>query len=247
MPQLGFDSLGLFSQRRFDAAKKIGQPMFWGRYFHAPGRKNYKDKFDKGMYDKSESSLMNKNGCRLLSIVRQTPAVGGSADNGARHAARNVAAIFEAFPPAYLYGADPDVLVVLDIEPETQLSSEYYRSWSKTLREEADELSCGTVTFHPAVYLNSVRNGPSIEALNTALKAGAACAGLWTARYPRGKCSDIPSWSDDYALPKVPTSVPVLAWQCREGKTNSCPGFDYSLVNPDYAERFCSRLILPPK
>ena len=247
LSQLGFDSLGLFSQKRFNAARKIGQPLFWGRYFHAPGRKNYKDRFDKGLYDKSESLLMNQNSCRLLAIARQTPTVGGSTDDGAYYAARNVAAIFEAFPPDYLYGADPNVLVVLDVEPDTQMSVEYYGSWSRTLQKKADELSHGTVTFHPAVYLNSMRNGPSVEALNAALNAGAVCAGLWTARYPSGKCSDIPSWRDEFALPKIPTVVPVLAWQCREGAANKCRGFDYSLINPDYADILCSRLILPPR
>jgi hypothetical protein len=246
-PKLGFDSLALFSQKSFNAANKIGKPVFWGRYFHAPGRVNYQDRFDDGMYDKAESSLMHKNGCRLLAIARQTPTVGGCADRGARHAVRNVDAIFEAFPPSYLYAADPNVIVVLDIEPDTQMSAEYYGAWSRTLQKRADELSRGTVKFHPAVYLNSARNGPSVDALNEALNAGAVCAGLWTARYPSGRCSEIPSWRDDYALPLVSTVVPVLAWQCREGKANRCAGFDYSLINPDYDDIFCSRLILPPK
>jgi hypothetical protein len=245
-PQLGFDSYNAFSQSRFNAASKIGQPLFWGRYFHAPGRKNYAGKVDGGMYSKSEGPLLNRNGCRLLPLARQTPTVGGSADDGARYAARNVAAIFDAFPPSYLYGADPDVIVFLDVEPSTQMSAEYYGAWSKTLQDKALELSGGTVKFHPAVYLNSKGNGPTVTALNKALDGGSVCAGLWTARYPAGKCADIPPWPNDYAFPNVSTSVPVLAWQCREADANGCGGFDYSLINPDHADIFLSRLILPP-
>jgi hypothetical protein len=246
---LGFDSFDPFTQLKFDKASSLGPPLFWGRYFHAPGQIDSRGKKERNHYSSAENQVLRRNACRLLPIARQTGRVGGTNADGAQHAAVNVAAIFEAVPPSYLYGADPDVLVFLDIQPQPQLSTEYYIGWSTTLQSQSQQISGGTVRFHPAAYLNSKSNGPSIKAINAAIAAGAQCAGLWVARYRKNEsCSVVPDWSasEPFLTPTVPTNVPILAWQCHSEEDNSCPGFDVNLINEGHSDIFLNRLVLTP-
>jgi hypothetical protein len=69
-------------------------------------------------------------------------------DARAQRAALNVAAIFEAIAPSYLYGVDPDVLVFLDIEPKPQMTVEYYMGWSSTLQRFSAR-GIHVLTFEP--------------------------------------------------------------------------------------------------
>jgi hypothetical protein len=249
MARLGFDSLEPVKKAKINAATQIGAPVFWGRYFHAPGQKNSSGHVDSGHYSAAENKILRQNNCRLLPIARQTNLVGGTKAKGAAHAALNVAALFEAIPPSFLHAADPDVIMMLDIEPGGDVSAAYWTGWSAALMAKSQELSGGTVTVNPGIYLNSKSNGASVEAINTAIAGGATCAGMWVARYPLHKaCSDVPDFQQQikFLTPATPTSVPILAWQCRSAADNGCDGFDLTVINDDHADIFIDRLILTP-
>jgi hypothetical protein len=242
---VGFDSTGGLSKNMFSAAANAGAPLFWGRYFHAPGRKNYRDRFDAVFYDKAENNIFNALSCRLLPIARQTPTVGGSRDLGVAHAKRNVGAIFEAIPPTYAATACPAMMVFLDVEPDTPMSKDYYAGWSATLEEEAMRQSSGAVRFLAAVYLNTI-DQVTIASLRSAVAEGSKCAGLWTAHYTGDRWVHTPAWNDRNAIPAGDSIPPVLAWQCLSEESNGCPGFDMSLLNQSFATELTSKLIVPP-
>ncbi len=224
-----------------DATTALGAPpVFWGRYFHAPGQINIEGNYDPINYATAENAFLNTHGVRLLPIARQTPAVGGSADDGRAHAQQNVAALFAAMPPAYLYGADPDVLVFLDVENTHPLSDEYYTGWSDELQNQAALLSGNTVTLHAAVYMGQA-DAASAAALTRAVAGGAVCAGVWIARYNPNRCAPQP-WNDPLVTPAGGLPCPILAWQYAD----SCPDFDASQTNPAHQDMLLSRLPLPP-
>jgi hypothetical protein len=56
-------------------------------------------------------------------------------------AIRTFAAIFEAFPVPYLSGADPNVLVFLDVEKHSPMAADYDETWSATIISEAPRIS----------------------------------------------------------------------------------------------------------
>src|SRR5690349_13498330 len=119
---VGIDSIAVSGPQLFANAidaMHLGQtPAFWGRYFHARGQLNAAGHKD-SHYSAAEHGFLHNNNIRVLPIARQTALVGGSADLGDRHARTNVGALFETFPPGYLSGADPDVLVFLDVEQDS--------------------------------------------------------------------------------------------------------------------------------
>lgn len=224
----------------------LGQmPQFWGRYFYAPGQRNAAGHVD-SHYASSENAFLRANGIRVLPIARQTALVGRDAAQATLDAQNNVAALFEVFPASYLSGADPDVLMFLDIEQDTPVSADYYGAWSDTLVSEAARLSSGRVRLHPAVYCGC-KDTVTWAALNAAIAAGAACDGAWIARYyypgPQPH-----AWDDHLVLPAALPPCPMLAWQYWSSPDNApeSANFDASIVNTSHADMLMSRLVMPP-
>jgi hypothetical protein len=219
------------------------KPVFWGRYFHAPGQIDWKGRFDTVNYAATENELLNSNRIKLLPIARQTPAVGGSDADGRGDAQKNVSALFEALKPAYLYGAAPDVLVFLDVEGAPSLSPAYYAGWSDELQTQGALHSGNTVTLHAALYM-SQGDAATASALTSAVAAGALCAGAWIARYDPDVCGPAPAWNDGIVTPRGGLPCPILAWQyC---SSDSCAGYDGSQTNPAHEAMLLARLPVPP-
>jgi hypothetical protein len=164
---LGIDSLVVSSQAALANASSssyLGQaPAFWGRYFYAPGQINSEGHKD-SHYSAAENEFLRSNGIRVLPLARQTGHVSTDSATGSIDARHNVDAIFEAFPVAYLAGADPSALVFLDVEPEGPLNPDYYAGWSSTISSYSARISGGSVKLKPAIYAN-MHDDPTWSAL----------------------------------------------------------------------------------
>ena len=220
------------------------RPQFWGRYFYAPGRINSAGKKDTH-YAPAENALLRANSIRVLPIARQTANVKQAAKAKA-DAQANVAAIFEVFSAQYLSGADPDVLVFLDVEQDTPMTAGYYDMWSNTIVTEANQTSNGRVRFHPAVY-GSRSDASTWNALKQAVNGGAPCDGIWIARYYYPTPVPKP-WSDALTAPTVTLASPILAWQYWASPDHApeSANFDTSLVSAAHADILLDRLVMPP-
>jgi hypothetical protein len=246
---LGVDSLvpsasNLLSNAR--SAAYLGQmPALWGRYFYAPGQINSSGHKDTH-YAAAENGFLRANGIRLLPVARQTGNVGGNGAIAVKDATNNVAAIFAELPPAYLSGADPDLLVFLDVEQDSPMTAEYFANWSATLIAEGAKQSGQRVRLHPAIY-SSQSAAATWDALRAAIAGGAVCDGAWIARYYYP--SPIPhAWSDALTTPANGLPCPILAWQYWESPDHApaALNFDTTIVNPAHADILIGRLALPP-
>jgi hypothetical protein len=243
---LGIDSFDPVSQRLLGASSDLfgRAPVFWGRYFHAPGQINSSGKKDQGHYSATEGAKLREHAIRVLPIARQTGHVGRGSADGVRDAERNVDAVFEVFPPSFLQGADPDVLVFLDCETgitDPHLSPDYYAGWARTIVQKAAQASNNTVRLHPAIYA-SHSDAQTWKALRTAVGGGTPCAGAWVAAWV-----DDPSpldWSDARTMPTGGLPCPILAWQYSDKGDGG--GFDTNEASPAHEDIFLSRLVMPP-
>jgi hypothetical protein len=198
------------------------------------------------MYSARENAFLRAHGIRLLPIARQTAHVKGDGALGVADAKRNVDAIFEALPPSYLAGADPAILVYLDVETDDPLAADYYEGWSTTLLSYSQQRSGGTVSFRPALYAGPKRPD-TWAALRAALARGCLCYGAWIARYYYD--SPIPhAWDDALVTPEEGSPVPLLAWQYWASADDAPPewNFDSTLINPAHADVFLDGLAQPP-
>lgn len=219
-----------------------GVPAFWGRYIYAPGRVNSSGKVDNGHFSAAENAVLRASNIRLLPICRQTSHVGQDAEAGKSDAARNVAALFEVFPPAYLSGADPDVLMFLDSEcspTQPTLSAEYYSGWAATIVAAGNSISGGRVNLHPALYASQSDTG-TWSALRMAIQNGAPCDGVWVAAW--NKIPAMVDWNDARTTPSGGLPCPILAWQY----SDQGGGFDTNTTNPVHDDALLSRLVMPP-
>lgn len=229
-----------------EAATALGtKPLFWGRYFYAPGQMNSSGKKD-SHYSAAENALLRSKGIKLMPLARQTKHVKRDAALGVADAKLNVDAIFECFPATYLTGADPRVLVYLDVESTDPLTTEYYSGWAKTLMAYSQAHSGGLVHFLPAIY-TGVKDDKTWTALRAATLLGAPCFGAWLARYYYKSPAAKP-WSDSLATPAVAPPCPLLAWQYW-GSPDKAPlneNFDTSVINPAHEDVLLNGLIMPP-
>jgi hypothetical protein len=221
------------------------KPLFWCREFGSSGQRNIKGHVE-SYYSSSESDFLRSNNIRVLPIARQSSHVNGSADEARFDAARNVAAIFEVFPPAYLSGADPDILVFLAIEQDAPVTTTYYAAWSAAIIETGMERSNGRVRLHPAVYSSYAAN-ETWAALRCAIGDGAVCDGALIARCSYPSPAPRP-WCDQYVTPAGGLTCPILGWQywCAPIHAPPSAAFDAILANPAHADMLLSRLVLPP-
>lgn len=218
-------------------------PQFWGRYFYAPGQINTAGRRD-SHYSAAENAMLRSRGIRVLPIARQTTHV--NQPNQARQdASRNAQAIFEIFSAQYLSGADPNVLVFLDIEQENPMTADYYAIWSEALMAEANNLSQSRVKFHPAVY-GSRGDDQTWSELKRAMSNGAVCDGVWIARYFKSQAPR--PWNDSLVNPTLSLDCPVLAWQYWASADNAPEdlNFDTNLASPAHFDILIDRLIMPP-
>jgi hypothetical protein len=247
---LGIDSLGPCGPALLANAKTyLGKmPQFWGRYFYAPGQRNAAGQVD-SHYSSAESDYLRAQNIRVLPIARQTSHV-SDATRARNDAVQNVAAILEVFPAQYLSGADPNVLVFLDVEQNTPLASDYYDTWSATVISEADRLSGGRVRFHPSIYGGRAGQQTWV-ALKQAMDNGAPCDGIWIARYYYPTAAPKP-WDDGLTTPVTPPGgsllCPLLAWQYWASPDDApeTANFDTNIANPTHADMLISRLVMPP-
>jgi len=218
-------------------------PQFWGRYFYAPGQTNTAGHRD-SHYSAAENAMLRSRGIRVLPIARQTSHV-NHPNRAQQDATRNVQAIFEIFSTQYLSGADPNVLVFLDVEQDNPMTADYYATWSETLITEATRQSQGRVKFHPAVY-GSRGDDQTWSELKQAMDNGAVCDGIWIARYFQSQTPR--PWNDSLVNPKVSLDCPVLAWQYWASPDNAPEdlNFDANLASPAHFDILIDRLIMPP-
>lgn len=246
---VGIDSLVPSSSALLSNARLgtyLGQmPTLWGRYFYAPGQINSAGHKDTH-YAAAEGGFLRANGIRLLPVARQTGNVGGTAAAATKDASNNVAAIFAEVPPSYLSGADPDLLVFLDVEQNSPMSAEYFSAWSATLTDEGARQSNQRVRLHPAIYSSQSADN-TWAALRAAMVNGAVCDGAWIARYYSRSPAPGP-WSDALTTPRGGLPCPILAWQYWESPDHAPPAlnFDTTIVNPAHADILVDRLALPP-
>jgi hypothetical protein len=218
-------------------------PQFWGRYFYAPGQINSSGHRD-SHYSASENAMLRSRGIRLLPIARQTSHV-NQPNRAQQDATRNAQAIFDVFSAQYLSGADPNVLVFLDVEQHNPMAAEYYAIWSEALIAQATGLSQGRVKFHPAVY-GSRGDDQTWSELKQAMTNGAVCDGVWIARYFRSQAPR--PWNDSLVNPTIALDCPVLAWQywaSPDGAPEDL-NFDANLASPAHFDILIDRLIMPP-
>jgi hypothetical protein len=218
-------------------------PQFWGRYFYAPGQINTAGHRD-SHYSAAENALLRARGIRVLPIARQTSHV-NQPNRAQQDASRNAQAIFEAFSAQYLSGADPNVLVFLDVEQGNPMVAEYYAIWSEALIAQATGLSQGRVKFHPAVY-GSRGDEQTWSELKQAMNDGAVCDGVWIARYFKSQTPR--PWNDSLVNPTIPLDCPILAWQYW-ASADGAPkilNFDANLASPAHFDILIDRLIMPP-
>ena len=245
---LGIDSLIPSSTALLANARSnsyLGQgPQFWGRYFYAPGQINSLGKRD-SHYSSAENAMLRANNIRVLPLARQTNHV-GNPGKAVNDAAQNVAAIFEVFPPQYLSGADPDILVFLDVEKDSPMVAEYYETWSNTLVSEATQKSSGRVRFHPAIY-GSQGDDVTWSALKQAISNGAPCDGIWIARYYYGTPVPKP-WDDRITTPSIALHPPIVSWQYWASPDDApeAKNLDTNLASPAHADALMNGLVMPP-
>ena len=171
---------------------------------------------DPGHYSTAENVLLRMNHIRVLPIARQTGNIAQDKAVGAADAAKNIAALFEVFPPAYLHGADPTVLLFLDSEGDPSLTKDYYIGWANAVVQNARQTSNGTVQVLPAVY-GSAGDRKTWASLADAITSGASCAGLWVASWGP-VANPNPPGPRDWSNAATQTSgtkldTPVLAWR----------------------------------
>jgi hypothetical protein len=213
-------------------------PAFWGRYFTSPttgGTVEY--------HHAAENGPLNAAGIRVLPVARQTGRVNLTDVEGAQDGADNAADFLETFGSAYLAAQGGVFLIFLDVEGAPSLSADYYAGWAQAVASQSNAATGGGVTLRPAVYATQA-DQPTWAALEQATAAGAACAGLWIARYIENGCSQMPAWDDGFITPAGGVPCPILAWQY----AGDCGNLDLSQTNPeiDIQGLLLNLLVLPP-
>src|SRR5215467_4403799 len=250
---LGIDSLVVSGRGALTNAASpnyLGQaPAFWGRYFYAPGQINSSGQRD-SHYSAAENGFLRSNGIRLLPLARQTVHVGTDSATGSIDARHNVDAIFECFPPAYLAGSDPNVLVFLDVEPTHPLDPDYYAGWSSTITTYSGQVSGGSVRFKPAIYANT-KDDRTWRNLASALAGGSSCFGVYVARYYYNHGNDPKpdhGWQPSVLTPTGGVTPPILAWQywASADDAPADENFDTNIASPYHSDALLDGLIMPP-
>ena len=251
MPSLfGVDSLSAPSTGKLSTVtgpRGVMQPAFWGRYFYGPGQTASSGRHDSDHYAPTESRFLRIRNIRVLPIARQTGHV-GDPQQAVVDADNNVAALFECFPPGYLAGADPDVLLFLDVEEadnQPTLHPQYFMAWSQRIEQKAADLSGGRVAIRPAMY-TSQGASKTFQALRQAMSNGAHCFGVWTAR---GLSHGDPlPFSESRMLPAVRLECPTLLCQYFLSPDQAPPdeNLDMSVCNPAHQDVLINRLVMPP-
>jgi hypothetical protein len=222
------DSSVRLTKTRFNLAKKLlgERPAAWGRYFNGFHTHSAE-------YRPEEAALFKELGVKLIPIAQQTPKVGGTALEGAAHAAVNVYKFISRIGLDRLVANGSETIMFLDIEGDPPMSAEYYSGWSKTLVAASRDQSEGKFTIRPGIYARP-RDGATWTALRVAAALGAEpCAGIWAARYHTNACDKPrPDWEPDFITPTPAPDCPVVLWQyaidCPDGN-----GVDCDLVSPD--------------
>jgi hypothetical protein len=230
------------------------QPTFWGRYFKGPGnRMPIQYQADK------ETPFFANHSIRVLPIARQTGNV-CKADRGLGYAdgMRNAAAILSAFGAVHL-SQMTEVLVFLDVEPNTPLNQTYYEGWSvglveagtKCMVDFADEVKGGIVPpgtivgFAPSVYGHH-SDSATWSALKTAVDGGAQCEAAWVVYMDANPSFPIGPWKAKYTSNHMPRSVRVVLCQrildFVDAKNRQ---YDFDLANPSHKDWMLDRLVLP--
>jgi len=183
-------------------------PLAWGRYLDA---------------DLSgDLDVAAAHGIPLLLIARRSSRVplglaAGSTDGAADRARvdhwREVAAACSARV------LDP---VFLDVEMRPTLSADYWRGWSAAFDS-------------PAAYMPNRDNWPaSWVALESAVAAGARCAGVWVALYRQPVDGSAVLRDEPWERrPLASDRVPYLSWQHTGNAYHQ--RYDFSVPNPELA------------
>jgi hypothetical protein len=102
------------------------------------------------------------------------------------------------------------------------------------------------VRFRPALYGN-FSDDKTWTSLNHAIAAGAACDGVWIARY-HDRTGKLRPWSDILTTPHVKPICPIVAWQYWASLDDAKPAFNFdtTIASPAHADVLMSGLIMPP-
>jgi hypothetical protein len=214
-------------------------PVFWGRYFTSvttSGSAEY--------HHAKENGPLNAAGIKLLPIGRQTGNVNGTQQQGVADGVKNAKDFITTFGASLLAQQGGQFYMFLDVEGDPSLSSDYYTGWAQGLAQES--ASHVGVEILPCVYA-AQGNSKTWTALAAATDAGAACVGVWIARYDPNDCT-LGEWNDHTVTPPSPNPFPwpILAWQycgnCLNGQ------IDCSQTNPaiDPQADLLDFLVMPP-
>ena len=218
------------------------RPTFWGRYFTSAattGSVEYRRR--------RENGLLRNLQIRVAPIARQTLNVDESHAQGGQDAEANAEDVIKTFGADYLKILGGEILLFLDVEGSPSLSTDYYSGWSQTLIAHSRAFSNGAVTLRPCVYATQA-DDPTWRALAAAIANGAACDGLWVARWLRDPpaCLPPPDWSDAKVTPGIHLPCKVLLWQYAP-ECHGAGGFDCNIINPAISRaEFLERCVLPP-
>lgn len=228
------------------ATSFLGQkPVFWGRYFKAPGNT------ERVQYQANrENQALNRAGIPVLPIARQTNHVDETERIGRFDARGNAEAIIQAFGEDYLASKGAEFFVFLDVEPSTPMSVDYWIGWASVITAHSESLSEGRFKFLPCVYHHR-NDRQTIRAINSAFnERRIKCYGVWVARYfnpDDTMCHRPTDWMPEFVEPVIPVQAPLLAWQYI-GDCFRTHALDFNQVNPNINQEteLLKFLILPP-
>jgi hypothetical protein len=203
-------------------------PAFCGRYmsgidYHGAGEYTHA----------TESPVLARHGIPLLPIGRYTTRVGGTQAQGLQDGGDQAEDLKESLGTAFR----PGLLLFLDVEADTPLSSAYWTGWAQAV---------SAAGLLPAIYGSIFAGGSTWISLRDAIENHAPCAGIWGAYYKNQAPTPVPEWADADTVPVLPdgtrfTDVPVLLWQY----CGDYAEVDINLVNPQHVDTLLSGLAVP--
>jgi len=219
------------------ATEKLRQtPVFWGRYFKAPG-----DTSPIQYQANLETQFFNNHNIKVLPVGRQTANV-DTPDRrlGHQDGLNNAAAMIASFGAAHL-AMMTEVAVFLDVEIDTPLNHVYYDGWSEGLIAGGRD---SNVRFAPCIYGHH-NDGTTWQELGKAISNGAVCGAAWIV-FMESMNFPIGPWKSKFTGRNMPPDVRVaIAQRVLDFKDAQGRAYDFDLVNPAHQDWLLQRLILP--
>ena len=201
------------------------QPMFWGRYVcHNNAAYNL---------TADELGVFARTSVQPILILQPGQATLSGGEGDADSAADCVEMQLASLKNAATYAFPVDLMIVLDVENNTQLSADYLRALVNRL--QGDGVLAGGARF--GIYLSGAYSQETRAVIQDEVRDGLPISVLWFARYvDTSDCGPLPYWveSDTDALGSV--SVPTEMWQyaveCHRYGGEGDGAFDLNAAKP---------------